>query len=69
MKTRHKRINRAISIELAKILDKIKTERLRLGIDKIKDVKPDWRITLGMTRHPTFQTIVSDLIIGELKNE
>jgi len=69
MKAREKRVVRAISKEFAKILDKIKTERIKLGKDNINNRKPDWRLTLAISRHPAFQTIVSDLIIEELKNE
>lgn len=68
-KTRHKKIHKVVSKEFAKVLDNIKQERIKLGVDKIKEVKPDWRITLGITRHPGFKIIVNDLIVGELKNE
>ncbi len=69
MNNRNKIINRAISIKFAQELDKIKLERVKLGRDNIKQLKSDWRLTLAIIRHPTFQQIKSDLIIEELKDE
>jgi len=68
MTTSSKKITRSISRDFAKILDNIKQTRLTIGKDKtIQEIKPDWRITLAMVRHPKMTEIMEDIINSDLK--
>jgi hypothetical protein len=60
-------INRAVSREFAKMLDDMKLIRVKIGVDTIKSIKADWRLTLAMIRHPSFIKIKEDIINSELK--
>ena len=65
MKNSNRRIQRHIDIELAKIFDRIKIQRLKL--DKDKKLQSDQRISLAMSRHPQMKLIEMDIITAELK--
>jgi hypothetical protein len=68
MSTDNKKITRSVSREFSKVLDNIKQMRLTIGKDKrIQDIKPDWRITLAMSRHPKFNEICEDIINSDLR--
>ncbi len=69
IKRRFKRngIQRYIDKEFAKSLDDMKEKRLKMGIDNLKTIKSDWRLTLAMVRHPKFIMIQEDIINSELK--
>ncbi len=55
-------IQRFIAEELATELDRIKDLRVKMGIDDLKTIKADWRLTLAMVRHPKFIIIKEDII-------
>jgi len=58
---------RRISSEFAKELDDMKILRLKIGMDNIKSISADWRLTLAMVRHPKFISIKEDIINANLK--
>lgn len=57
---------RRISNEFAKELDSIKETRLKIGMDTIKHIQADWRLTLAMVRHPNFKKMEEDIINATL---
>ena len=58
---------RRISSEFAKELDDMKILRLKIGMDTIKSIKADWRLTLAIARHPKFQLIKEDILNSTLE--
>lgn len=64
---KRKGILRHVDEDFAKLLDEVKKQRVILGKDDPNHIKPDWRITLGMVRHPAMRDkILKDLIDSEL---
>jgi len=63
---KRKAIQRFISKDFAKELDKIKEMRIKVGTDTIQNIKADWRITLAMLRHPKFIILEEDIINSKL---
>jgi len=64
---RRKGINRYIDEDFIKILNEIKKTRIMLDKDTFNSITADWRITLGMARHPLMIKIKEDLINATLK--
>lgn len=58
---------RRVSREFAQMMDEIKVMSVKVGVDDLKSVKADWRITLAMIRHPKFIMIKEDIINAKLK--
>lgn len=56
-----------VSTDFAKLLDEIRKTRIDIGIDTLKNLKSDWRITLAMYRHPLMLKIKEDIINSDLK--
>lgn len=50
-----------------KILDEIKMNRVRIGLDPLLKPINTSRLTLAMTRHRDFENIIKDLMRAELK--
>lgn len=66
-KTQSKKAHRYVDKEFAKLLDEIKSVRIKIGVDDLKNIKADWRLTLAMVRHPNFIKIKEDIINADLQ--
>lgn len=67
MKSR-KGVIKWVDKEFAQLLDEMKKTRVALGKDDPNNIKPDWRLTLAIVRHPEMRNkVMRDIIDSDLK--